>query len=726
MKRIVLLFTLLLFAFQSFAQPLIPVGNANVTRWNKGSYRIDKDLILSQIGKDLGVNDTVFLFVTKDSVVGYLNKNQISVDSNTYATVTRLSDSVERLNTYIDSLFIAVVGTHDSLMKYADTSISIVTYAHLIDSANAIRSDLLTAIDNIPVVDTTYIRTDLDNHIADVSNPHSVTATQVGLGNVDNTSDSDKPISTATQTALDGKATKGGDEDGATLSIGTKDAQKVSILTNNSARINVFSSGNVAIGNSVESGSKLEVVGVTHLNGSASINATPDAAYKLKVSGKVNITGTGSSLLLDNGYVESLFSRAGFMAFGNRCVIGGMTSTTAFATSYGAASYMAMVVAGDARFQWANPYQSSVVLGAYYGLGGTGVWDIDNLVRIRVLGDEKFGLTSGAATATVLRIDPAMDYTGSTGGYIRGIVYDPDIVTVGGNTHIGLEIHKGHTFLGIDDGNTIIGSGTDNNKGLLQVVGDSYLEGTIELPKDDFNGISKMRGSLWNTYSEETRGSGITWDLYGSGAGGNGAMYWRLGSSGNVGNGTTLAMTLYGSNSRSTLQVLGRLVVDSSATISGKSGKTDFILKHIGSSWHDVEIKFIGDQYGSESGAAIRSEYQDETRRKILSFWTNDGTTSADSSMRRRMSIDGDGHVGIGAGSKTSNASGGWSGLTSLLHLKATNGYEQLRLETQYTPTGYDDPNGKVGDIAADDDNLYYKSNDGWEYIPFTLMAASP
>jgi hypothetical protein len=44
---------------------------------------------------------------------------------------------------------------------------------------------------------------DLDTHVGDTSNPHSVTAAQVGLGNVDNTSDLDKPISTATQEALD-------------------------------------------------------------------------------------------------------------------------------------------------------------------------------------------------------------------------------------------------------------------------------------------------------------------------------------------------------------------------------------------------------------------------------------------------------------------------------------------------------------------------------------------
>lgn len=44
------------------------------------------------------------------------------------------------------------------------------------------------------------------DHTLNTSNPHNVTKSQVGLGNVDNTSDADKPISTATQTALNGKA----------------------------------------------------------------------------------------------------------------------------------------------------------------------------------------------------------------------------------------------------------------------------------------------------------------------------------------------------------------------------------------------------------------------------------------------------------------------------------------------------------------------------------------
>lgn len=44
------------------------------------------------------------------------------------------------------------------------------------------------------------------SHIANTSNPHNVTKTQVGLGDVDNTSDLNKPVSTAMQAALNTKA----------------------------------------------------------------------------------------------------------------------------------------------------------------------------------------------------------------------------------------------------------------------------------------------------------------------------------------------------------------------------------------------------------------------------------------------------------------------------------------------------------------------------------------
>lgn len=52
------------------------------------------------------------------------------------------------------------------------------------------------------------VKTTANTHIARTDNPHATTKAQVGLGNVDNTSDADKPVSTAQQSALNGKADK--------------------------------------------------------------------------------------------------------------------------------------------------------------------------------------------------------------------------------------------------------------------------------------------------------------------------------------------------------------------------------------------------------------------------------------------------------------------------------------------------------------------------------------
>lgn len=71
--------------------------------------------------------------------------------------------------------------------------------------------------DNISVADDGTISVDLSSYLksADISDwakqsdKPTYTASEIGLGNVDNTADADKPISTATQTALDGKADTG-------------------------------------------------------------------------------------------------------------------------------------------------------------------------------------------------------------------------------------------------------------------------------------------------------------------------------------------------------------------------------------------------------------------------------------------------------------------------------------------------------------------------------------
>lgn len=78
------------------------------------------------------------------------------------------------------------------------------------NAIDALRTELKTYVDDL-IADTgsdvTALKTKVNNHIANKSNPHTVTKTQVGLGNVNNTSDADKPVSTAQATAIaDAKA----------------------------------------------------------------------------------------------------------------------------------------------------------------------------------------------------------------------------------------------------------------------------------------------------------------------------------------------------------------------------------------------------------------------------------------------------------------------------------------------------------------------------------------
>lgn len=89
------------------------------------------------------------------------------------------------------------------------------TNIHTINAATTATPGIMTAADKTKLnglkdqagitSDIDAVQTNLETHINNKSNPHEVNKAQVGLGNVDNTSDANKPISNATQTALNGK-----------------------------------------------------------------------------------------------------------------------------------------------------------------------------------------------------------------------------------------------------------------------------------------------------------------------------------------------------------------------------------------------------------------------------------------------------------------------------------------------------------------------------------------
>lgn len=78
------------------------------------------------------------------------------------------------------------------------------------NAINSLRTELKTYIDEAVSntdTDLTALETKVNQHIANKSNPHGVTKAQVGLGNADNTSDANKPVSTAQASAIaDAKA----------------------------------------------------------------------------------------------------------------------------------------------------------------------------------------------------------------------------------------------------------------------------------------------------------------------------------------------------------------------------------------------------------------------------------------------------------------------------------------------------------------------------------------
>lgn len=68
------------------------------------------------------------------------------------------------------------------------------------------------------------VQENLDSHTGNTSNPHNVTKTQVGLGAVDNTSDADKPVSTAQASAIADAKKAGTDAQAALTSHNTDTA----------------------------------------------------------------------------------------------------------------------------------------------------------------------------------------------------------------------------------------------------------------------------------------------------------------------------------------------------------------------------------------------------------------------------------------------------------------------------------------------------------------------
>lgn len=143
--------------------------------------------------------------------------------------------------------------------------------------------------------DIDAVQTNLETHINNKSNPHKVTKDQVGLGNVDNTSDANKPISTATQNALNSKFN---------ASDGNALKQRVDNIPELIATDITVDSDNDSVNISLD---KTSIVDGTLSGTTININsATTSKAGILTPSDKTKIdkiitNGNGTKYLSDNG-----------------------------------------------------------------------------------------------------------------------------------------------------------------------------------------------------------------------------------------------------------------------------------------------------------------------------------------------------------------------------------------------------------------------------------------
>lgn len=169
------------------------VQDTNLTyRWSGTDYvEISKSLALGE------TSSTAYPGDKGKATTDKLNRIPDKLITDTVNVNQSTTEAVLKFTTYRQEA--QQIGRNTLTITSATTS-----QAGLMSSSDKTKLDRLKDQAGI-TSDINAVQTNLETHINNKSNPHEVTKDQVGLGNVDNTSDANKPISNATQTALNGK-----------------------------------------------------------------------------------------------------------------------------------------------------------------------------------------------------------------------------------------------------------------------------------------------------------------------------------------------------------------------------------------------------------------------------------------------------------------------------------------------------------------------------------------
>ena len=141
----------------------------------------------------------------------------------------------------------------------------------------------------------------LSNHIADKNNPHEVTKAQVGLGNCDNTSDLNKPISTATQIAITAEENRAKGVEGSLSNLTTTDKSNLVSAIN---EVDSDKQDNVSAGTGIDiTANVISVTDPTLINNGTGTNA-------LAVGKSSQATGEGGVSVGQGARANSTYATA--------------------------------------------------------------------------------------------------------------------------------------------------------------------------------------------------------------------------------------------------------------------------------------------------------------------------------------------------------------------------------------------------------------------------------
>jgi len=205
---------------------------------------------------------------------GYITATSTTTFTNKSGNISQWVNNIGYLTSIPPQSFTSLTGKPTTLSGYAITDAYPLTGNPSSFLTGITSGQVITALGYTTVPDSRTI-----NGVALTSNI-SLTKSDIGLGNIDNTSDLNKPISTVTQTALNAKQN--------TLVSGTN----IKTVNGNT----LLGSGDLTVGNTYTAGTGISIAS------NVVTNIAPDQTVTLTAGNRISITGTYPNFTI--GYVE--------------------------------------------------------------------------------------------------------------------------------------------------------------------------------------------------------------------------------------------------------------------------------------------------------------------------------------------------------------------------------------------------------------------------------------